>query len=248
MKAAGGCDAIVKTHEALYRVAVTSYISFGGESLKPILLYDGTRNNFTDWISSRGVHVEFVSASWAPGGCTQGAYLRIDAPVIVKRLFTTDGTLQDSSVVSAIMLYTDVDVFFYRPVCLPCLLSQALRNDEVISFGAEHNRAGGSENSGVMLIDVEKFVGIRQDLITFGKLRNFNFPAHDQGLLVEYFSGKRVRRLGNEWNFKVYWGPALNISLVHFHGPKPGVGLECIADRRNTAQLWVHYSSIRTAV
>jgi len=91
-------------------------------------------------------------------------------------------------------------------------------------MGPEAVRGSAPSNSGVMVMDVERFSQKRDALLRFGVEHKFHFPALDQGLLLKFFEGS-ISKLPDEWNWKAYWGwqkkKKTNIRIAHFHGPKP---------------------------
>ncbi|KAG7343018.1 hypothetical protein IV203_020963 [Nitzschia inconspicua] len=98
-------------------------------------------------------------------------------------------------------------------------------------------------NTGVMLMDVPAFEAEWPSILQYTK-RQPQFPGHDQLLLNSYFesqllgtsqdtrSAKRSLMSIN-WNWKAYWKleprSHESIKVLHFHGPKPGKGLEEMA-------------------
>ena len=110
-------------------------------------------------------------------------------------------------------------------------------------YGPEHHKGGSHSNTGVMFISASKFMNALPHIEKFAVQHSFNFPAYDQGLLNAYFSQeghrKYVADLQSAWNYKAYWGQKDDdvVRLVHFHGPKPGRLLECLA----SMDQWSHF-------
>ena len=84
-------------------------------------------------------------------------------------------------------------------------------------------------NAGVMLINVERMRRTHAEFVRFifseqvvatGMDHGVYGPA-DQGAYNKFFAGRFDVHLEASWNWKPYWGHAANVSLVHFHGPKP---------------------------
>jgi len=78
--------------------------------------------------------------------------------------------------------------------------------------------------------------------------------AFDQGLLNEYFESKKELKrhmLPIYYNWKVYWKlePSSfdQVQIIHFHGPKPGKGLEEMASCNITGLELVLHPSVYKA-
>ena len=75
-------------------------------------------------------------------------------------------------------------------------------------------------NSGVMLINVK---AMRGELPAFSRYIDENLARlgnFDQTALLEFYKD-RYETLGDELNWKPYWGWNDDAQIVHFHGPKP---------------------------
>ena len=84
-------------------------------------------------------------------------------------------------------------------------------------------------NAGVMLLHVERMRRTHAEFVRFifseevvaaGMDHGIYGPA-DQGAYNRFFAGYFDVHLEAGWNWKPYWGHAADVSLVHFHGPKP---------------------------
>ena len=84
-------------------------------------------------------------------------------------------------------------------------------------------------NAGVMLLHVERMRRTHAEFVRFifseevvaaGMDHGIYGPA-DQGAYNRFFAGYFDVHLDASWNWKPYWGHAADVSLVHFHGPKP---------------------------
>ena len=84
-------------------------------------------------------------------------------------------------------------------------------------------------NAGVMLLHVERMRRTHAEFVRFifseevvaaGMDHGIYGPA-DQGAYNRFFAGYFDVHLEASWNWKPYWGHAADVSLVHFHGPKP---------------------------
>ena len=139
------------------------------------------------------------------------------------------------------VLYTDPDVLFLNKVDRADM--QALKNrlpiagKAMVSYGREYGMHPHIYNTGVMMIDVEKFENERRLMFDFARNRTV-YPNHDQQLLNFYFDREAFRdkrdQLPIHYNWKPYWTlePTTieEVKIVHFHGPKPSKGLEEIAN------------------
>ena len=122
------------------------------------------------------------------------------------------------------------------------MVEQGRLHDHVWSFSSEAENIKATQNTGVMLINNTAFEGIYTDFIEFGIKHKFDFEAFDQGWIRRYSSFTKhrgtARFLHTEWNWKVYWGnkSKKGVKIVHFHGPKPGIGtwLSCLASQDPT--------------
>jgi lipopolysaccharide biosynthesis glycosyltransferase len=195
-------------------------------SLEPHCIYDGAENEFTAWMTKRGVriirHRSFVRAALEDLGCRKknphlgaalsGAFSRIELPDLVDR---TDGTDR--------ILYTDCDVMFLSDVVVelevnPCrqfaVAPESVRDDYL------------NMNTGVMLMNPK---ALRQSLPEFREYVSENLAAleaesWDEAAYRWFYrneSGPLWDRLRPELNWKPYWGDNVDAKIIHFHGPKP---------------------------
>jgi len=153
----------------------------------------------------------------------------------------------DTKIKDRIVLYTDNDVLFVNPLTRAQLdvLKRPLIADreKILMYGQDYliDRAKPS-NTGVMLIDVMGLEREMPSLLEFAERlgEQGKFPEHDQVLINHYYADPRKWKRENlllpvQYNWKVYWhiiDPVMlakDIVIIHFHGPKPGVGVEEIA-------------------
>jgi len=84
-------------------------------------------------------------------------------------------------------------------------------------------------NAGVMLLHVERMRQTHAEFVRFifseqvvaAGMDHGTYGPADQGAYNRFFAGRFDVHLEASWNWKPYWGHAANVSLVHFHGPKP---------------------------
>ena len=206
-------------------------------SLVPYLLYSGPACAMTAWFELHGGHVIFHDLSFfsdlgdANKGDVSGAYLRLDVPGVVHTL-----TL-DSDIDPSVVLYTDIDVMFLNDIT-----SCSVDTPKLFSIGAQSQK-GSKANTGVMLLNTKAFEPHVPEIVEYAKAKNWDFGAHDQGLLLDYFPQENISQLPDEFNWKGYWGrpEAADPFIFHWHGPKPLRGLPCLL--RQT----VHKSSMSPA-
>lgn len=178
-----------------------------------------------------------------------GYYIRLELPKLLDEMgiWNTEPNLCQRRIV----LYTDTDVMFVNNISPHELesLKDDLVDDKMLSYGQDYliNRPKPS-NTGIMLMDVDKWAQEWSDkVLRWGQvLPKGKFPVHDQLWLNRYYSDPRLWKTRNAllpplWNWKVYWKLEPNqledLRIVHFHGPKPGVGLEEVAGGKEDLSL-----------
>lgn len=193
-------------------------------NLKPILLFDGEDNEFIDALRKKGVEVIFHRVKFYdalaerdkinPGysSIASGAFLRVEIPLIEK---------EDDYV-----LYTDCDVLFMKD------LPEFDTYPEYFSCAPQTSKTDyiNDANSGVLIINVKN---MRDSYSEFSRFIVNNlyagWPGCDQENYRRFYTGK-WNNLPLEMNWKPYWGDNSNISILHWHGPKPEVILDKIID------------------
>lgn len=205
-------------------------------SLEPHFVYDGAESAFTQELRRQGVvihhhRVSFYDAMVAGRiqafghadplflAIAAGAYLRTEIPAL---------EMQDEYV-----LYTDCDTMFlrdpdmaqFRPATFACA-PQRVQTDY------------DDFNSGVMVMNLP---ALRRDLPAFTQsiIANFNrYTAYDQDAYREFYAG-RYSHLPPSYNWKPYWGPNPDATIVHFHGPKPAAVRKLMMDPAYAPpQIW----------
>ena len=195
-------------------------------SLEPHCIYDGHENDFTAWLTKRGVriirHRSFVREALEELGrrkenphlaaALSGAFSRIELPEIGNR--TAD---------AGRILYTDCDVMFLDEV-VPELEENACRYFAV----APESGLGDyvNMNTGVMLMNTER---LHESLPEFREYVSNNLAAleaesWDEAAYRWFYrdeNGPMWDRLRPELNWKPYWGENAQAKIIHFHGPKP---------------------------
>ena len=191
-------------------------------TLEPHCIYDGGDNEFTAWLTKRGVriiqHRSFVRDALGELGrqkgnphlapALSGAFSRIELPEIV-----TTGRI----------LYTDCDVFFLGEV-VPELEANACRYFAVAPESTRDDYV--NMNTGVMLMNTER---LRESLPAFREYSSKNLAAleaesWDEAAYRWFYrdeNGPMWDRLRPELNWKPYWGENPQAKIIHFHGPKP---------------------------
>jgi lipopolysaccharide biosynthesis glycosyltransferase len=192
-------------------------------SLEPHCIYDGGENDFTTWLTKRGVriirHRSFVRDALQELGrakenshlaaALSGAFSRIELPDLVEG--------------SDRILYTDCDVMFLGEV-VPELEKNACRYFAVAPESTLGDYA--NMNTGVMLMNTER---LRESLPAFREYVSKNLAAleaesWDEAAYRWFYrdeKGPMWDRLRPELNWKPYWGENPEAKVIHFHGPKP---------------------------
>jgi len=229
----------------LYQVAVASSRAVGNHAFLPHLIVhvpedvawssvNETVRATIDGLQSSGVTVIQHTLSITQhlknlnkyDACNDGAYLRIDIPQIM----TTNGMDRIPDIDPKFVLYTDMDIVWREPISLS-EWEQMLPTKKTFKYSVETHKGGKRPlNTGVMIVNVEKFASIHDEFVKFGVVHDFKFTAFDQGWINAFSDAFGENELlTNTWNWKVYWGNSPGVKLVHFHGPKPGKGLDCFA-------------------
>jgi len=195
-------------------------------SLEPHCIYDGGENEFTAWLTKRGVriirHRSFVRQALEELGrrkenphlaaALSGAFSRIELPEIGDR--TAD---------AGRILYTDCDVMFLDEV-VPELEENACRYFAVAPESVLGDYV--NMNTGVMLMNTAR---LRESLPKFRDYVSENLAAleaesWDEAAYRWFYrdeNGPMWDRLRPELNWKPYWGDNAQAKIIHFHGPKP---------------------------
>jgi lipopolysaccharide biosynthesis glycosyltransferase len=207
-------------------VMVAVHTAREATALEPHCIYDGKENDFTAWLTKRGVqiipHRSFVRDALEELGrkkknphlaaALSGAFSRIELPDLV-----ADAENKGP------ILYTDCDVMFLSDV-VPELKANACRNFAVAPESDRDDYV--NMNTGVMLMNPEQ---LRESLPSFRKYVSENLAAleaesWDEAAYRWFYrdkSGPLWDRLRPELNWKPYWGENPEAKIIHFHGPKP---------------------------
>src|SRR5436309_3024339 len=195
-------------------------------TLEPHCIYDGGDNDFTAWLTKRGVriiqHRSFVRDALGELGrrkgnphlapALSGAFSRIELPEIVTKLGR-----------SGRVLYTDCDVIFVAEVvpeleanpCVYFAVAPESTQDDYVNM-----------NTGVMLMNTKR---LRESLpkfreYIFENLADLERESWDEAAYRWFYrdeNGPLWDRLRPELNWKPYWGESAGAKIIHFHGPKP---------------------------
>lgn len=171
-------------------------------------------------------------------GHKQGPFLRLDIPLAVRH----HGLFDLPGICPRHVLYTDADVVFRRVTRgdVRSLRDRlAASPDTVVLYGPEARMTPPMANTGVFFFDVPAFERELPHVLEYARNQD-PYPLHDQNMLNGYFAQSAVlaRKRGIlpvYWNWKSYWhvppGSFARVHIVHLHGPKPGKGLEAMANR-----------------
>ena len=247
-----------------YSIALNSALTNAHDSLQPVLLLGrlGMENEnstepkkFGMWAEQRGVKVIYVPRlSFQDDvnshllehvinnnfGRLQGPFLRLDIPNFVKEhsLFDIPNVCKHH------VLYTDVDVIFANRITQQDVTNLSkLTGQAIVSYGREYSKFGHIFNTGVMVMNVERFEQELPKMLQQARDEKV-YPKHDQKMINNYREAndalkEKFQQLPMHYNWKAYWGlePSAfsQVKILHFHGPKLGVGLEVIAKCNLTA-------------
>lgn len=196
-------------------------------SLEPHLIYDGTENNFTGWVRSRGVPIIAWRSSLFQqvtalgnrmqnpgfGAALPGVFLRVDLPAIGRQYGLNDR-----------VLYTDCDVMFrddvaslLAPICCK-YFAATIESDRTLPDDI---------NTGVMWMHLPEMANLDERFREFVCENIDELPGYswDQGAYRKFFRSTNGDRqwddLALELNWKPYWEENPQARIIHFHGPKP---------------------------
>lgn len=201
-----------KKYEQFAKIAVFS-ARIHAPKLEPILIYNGSENDFTDEMREMGVEIIFHKLSFesyvdnAPGRddiwrqTAKGAMLRLDIPQLMKG--------------NEVILYTDTDVVFLKDP------SDYQFKCDLIAVAPEFEVNNYSKiNTGAMLINLGAAREPFRRLIEWAVPNLSVIPDFDQGAIQVFFNGA-WNHLHQLMNWKPYWGIHNDAMIIHFHGPKP---------------------------
>ena len=195
-------------------------------SLVPHCIYDGGENEFTEWLTKRGVHIvqhrsfvhdellELGNRKGNPhlGPALAGAFSRVELPDLVTQFGSP-----------ARVLYTDCDVLFLDDV-VPALEANACELFAVAPESVQDDYL--NMNTGVMLMNTSRLRGslpaFREYILA--NLETLERESWDEAAYRWYYRDADRPlwdRLAPELNWKPYWGEASRAKIIHFHGPKP---------------------------
>lgn len=214
---------------ALYKDPVGQYLNYidhikamvnsavKNTSLQSYFIYDGEADDLTDWLESKGVTIVYHRSSLSEliqscesdkvnKNTAMGAYLRLDIPIILKKLSITDD----------VVLYTDCDVIFVKDI-------EYTKTPKFFAIAPEFNSRPERPyfNTGVMFINAIEFTESHSSLMNFikqiGDLSKFG--DYDQGA-VNHFYSNRFTELEWNYNWRPYFGINPDAVIVHYHGLK----------------------------
>jgi len=278
----GICDGSIHTYNVDYSVALNSAIANANSFLQPVLVlgrYGNANETSTEpkklgrWALERGVKVIYSPRLSFQEDVDrgrpkllkdhvfqylQGPYLRLDIPKFIRdhNLFGIPNVCKDH------VLYTDADVIFSNKFTQQDLeILKGSVGDGMVSYGREYGKYASVINTGVMVINVHHF---EQELPRILKMARDakEYPGHDQTMLNMYQKSifkakKKFKLLPIHYNWKAYWrlepSDFSQVKIIHFHGPKPGIGLEEISVCNVTAifpsfRIWQYTSHMMQGV
>src|SRR5574344_461561 len=194
----------------LIKGAVNSAIK--NTTLEPNFIYDGSENEFTQWLREKGVNIIFHRSALYDAlekyyddfalNIASGAFLRCDIPLIEND--------------DEFVLYTDCDVLFLKDFDY-----ENIAKPEYFACSAQFGKKDFvCFNTGVMYMNVRK---LKEDIDDFFEFIKHNFKllkTFDQDA-YQIFYNKKNTELPIKYNHKPYWGRDKEATILHFHGPKP---------------------------
>lgn len=210
---------LFKEYSKMYEVAVLSLIKTN-PNIQPYLIFDGNDVEFENKMINLGVkvikHKSFFSNELLIHykderiqSVALGAFLRIDIPLICRK----------ENIDCEYYLYTDNDVMFINDI------SDILElKPKYFSCAGEFSKSFTyfGLNSGVMWVNKQQMENDYELFVDFIKNNLNKFNVFDQDAYKQFYNEK-IEELPYKYNYKPYWGIDKNISIIHFHGPKPTI-------------------------
>ena len=204
-------------YSKMYEVAVLSAIQTN-PNLQPYLIFDGEDYEFEKKMRGLGVTVLKHKCSFSDSiinhykderiqSVASGTFLRIDIPKICQR----------ENIECDYYLYTDNDVIFLKNI------------DDILNLKPKYFSCAGEFsksfshfglNAGVMWVNKKQMEDDYEIFVDFIKNNLDKFGVFDQDAYKLFYNGK-VEELHYKFNYKPYWDKNNDISILHFHGPKP---------------------------
>lgn len=183
-----------------------------------------------------------------------GLFLVFDIPQVLE----DHGLLHSPGICSRHILYTDADILFVNHFSredIYAVTHRMMLSNKILSYGRDFLIWRPLPvNTGVIVMDVPGFAKEWPKILNFAAHQKV-FPEHDQTLLYEYYARSRKYHLSQVdllplyMHWKVYWrlepSKLEDIKIVHFHGAKPGSGVEdmanCVMDMTNMDTIPLSY-------
>jgi hypothetical protein len=209
-------------------------------SLLPVLIYDGPKNPFTEYLAVIGVSVVYHELSFqnllaAQSGSNNhdpkwasAVFLRFDIPLVEQ---------EDDYV-----LYADADVVFCSEFDFRGNSAALYAANEIILKPAPPTETSLVFNAGVMVMNLRFFRQIHNILVSHcldlasGAL---NVPWYDQGILNHLLRDAR-QPLGPEYNSRPYLQLAANPVILHFQFLRPAEIAESLASDAENEHLHLY--------
>lgn len=196
--------------------------------LLPVVIYDGSREQWMKAWESRGVRFVFDSFRYSDelhkayegrgeelqqrGEVLKGVYLRFEVPALLKR----------ERLASDFALYVDTDVIFNRcPVELLSRYRPPIASACAETFFEGHPRSRPwpeGMNAGILYMNIDGFTAVTEEILESALRREFQ--VLDQRIIKDYFATRPgLEPMDNLLNWKHYWGANPEAYIFHFHGP-----------------------------
>lgn len=234
-----------KTHQSYAKLAILSN-KLIGKVAQPVVMMDGENPPLQAWFEKQEVivlhpqlpfldnlrnHSSLLHSSMHGKGVSP--WMRLCIPDVTQDL-KKHPKIVSQNLSTDFVLYTDVDVFFYRKFAYPkeylkdegkiepIYMAHAIQGDQYASkIHTVHF------NSGVSIINVKNMLTIvtkMQEAIFTSKRK---YPTYDQSALHQFLPlgkeseiGAHSTLLSKKYNWEPYLGPNEAAYLIHWHGPK----------------------------
>jgi hypothetical protein len=201
--------------EVGWHAKLAALSAFRRTNLEPTLLYTGRRCALTDWMNLHGIRVLNVRPPFEQRIaelCARGRY----STALLGHWLRSIVCLLEST--DSFVLYTDCDVVFLSDPMLDGV------HPSYFACAPEFRQENWNYvNTGVMVINVpalradfDRFMAFALDMM------ERRGPQFTDQIAYNEFYRDAWDRLETQFNWKPYWGPAEDVAILHYHGPKFG--------------------------
>ncbi|CAE7247656.1 unnamed protein product [Symbiodinium natans] len=183
--------------------------------------------------------------------CVAGTYMRLDVPQILDGALAALAGGADMLLHKRHVLYTDLDILWWRKVTPTELLSSVKEKMYAAAYSSQLQKNEGPRNAGVILYNVPIFRMVQPRALAFAfavneesgniAMSELLLTSQDQGVLNHYFDHHPGRAfLEDKWNYKMFWSGSNHTAIVHYWAVKPSEGLRCFVrehSKENCAKI-----------